>query len=237
MIGGLAMKKVTLTKKLLLPIGIFCFTMLMPLPGTYNTAQAASSVSTDQSTEEKQSEVKLNVKKKSLVEDTSYNLVLYNLQDSYKVAFKSSDSDIASVDKDGVVTAVKVGEATITVTVKDGSKTIQTLTCDIVVGVAAQTIKFNASSSITLVVGKSSLLDTIITPNNTVEEPKFSSKEPSIATVSSSGRITAKSAGTTYIFGTLANGQYARITVTVVEEEVTPSPSPTPTLSAAPSSK
>lgn len=227
MIGGLAMKKVTLTKKLLLPFGIFCLTMLIPLPGTYNTAQAASSVSTDQSTEEKQSEVKLNVKKKSLVEDTSYNLVLYNLQDSYKVSFKSSDNEIASVDKDGVVTAVKVGEATITVTVKDGLKTIQTLTCDIKVGVAAQTIKFNASS-ITLVVGKSTLLDTIITPNNTVEEPMFSSKETSIATVSSSGRITAKSAGITYIFGTLANGQYARIAVTVVEEDTTPTPTPTP---------
>lgn len=220
--GGLAMKKVTFSPKLSLPLWILCFTLLIPLPGSYNTAKAGT-VSTSSTTEEKQPEVKLNVKKKSLVTDTSYTLALYNLSDSYKVSFKSSDSDIASVDKNGVVTALKVGDATITVTVRDGLKTVQTLTCDITVGVPAVSIKFS-KTSITLVVGKSSLLESIISPNNTVEEAKFSSMDPSIATVSSSGRITAKSVGSTHIFGTLANGQFARISVTVVEEDVTPTP-------------
>lgn len=222
MIGGLAMKKVITSKKFLTAFWILCFTLLIPLPGTYNTAQA-STVSTSSTTEEKQSEIKLNVKKKSLVTDSSYTLVLYNLKDSYKVTFKSSDSSIASVDKNGVVTGIASGDATITVTVKDGSKTIQTLTCDITVGVPAVDISFT-SQSITLVVGKSSLLETILTPNNTVEEAKFSSKDTSIATVSSSGRITAKSVGTTYIFGTIATGKYAMIQVTVVEETTTPTP-------------
>lgn len=224
--GGLAMKKVNLFKKLSIAFWILCFTLLIPLPGTFKAASART-VSTNSATEEKPSEVKLNVKKKSLVTDTSYTLVLYNLSDAYKVSFKSSDSDIASVDKHGEVTALKVGEATITVTVKDGLKTVQTLTCDITVGVPAVSIKFS-KASITLVVGKSSLLESIISPNNTVEEAKFSSADPTIATVSSSGRITAKSVGTTYVFGTLANGQFARISVTVVEEDVTPAASPTP---------
>ena len=222
------MKKVIPSKKLLLPFWFFCFTLLIPLPGTYNTAKAGT-VSTSSTTEEKQSEIKLNVKKKSLVKDDSYTLVLYNLSDSYKVSFKSSDSDIASVSQDGVVTALKVGEATITVTIKDGMKTVQTLTCDITVGVPAVSIIFS-KTSVTLVVGKSYLLETIITPNNTVEEAKFSSLDPSIATVSSSGRITAKSVGTTSIFGTLANGKYAKITVTVIEDQVTPTATPSQAL-------
>ena len=170
------------------------------------------------SAEEKQPDIKLNVKKKSLVTDTSYSLVLYNMKDSYKASFKSNNSDIASVDKDGVVKAKSVGEATITVTIKSGSKTIDTLTCDITVGVPAISILFtNSKSGISLTVGKSSLLDYIITPNTTVEEAKFSSSDPSIATVSSNGRVTGKSAGSTYIFATLSNGQYARIAVTVEE--------------------
>lgn len=230
------MKKVIPCKKVFLPFWLLCFALLIPLPGTYNTANA-STVSTNLSTEEKQSDIKLNVKKKTLVKNTSYTLVLYNLKDSYKVSFKSSDSSIASVEKDsGVVTAVERGEATITVTVKDGSKTIQTLTCDITVGVPAVGISCSQSSTgITLVIGKSSLLDTILTPNTTVEEAKFSSKDNSIATVSSSGRVTAKSAGTTYIFGTIGNGQFVKIEVTVVEEEPTSTPTATPSSIPTPS--
>lgn len=214
------MKKVKIQRKLSIPFWILCLTLLIPLPGTYATTKAAN-VSASSMTEDKQSEVKLNVKKKSLVIDTSYALVLYNLNDSYKVSFKSSDNDIASVDKNGLVTACKVGEATITVTVKDGLKVVQTLTCDITVGVPAVSIKFN-KFTLTLSVGKSALIESIISPHNTVEEAKFSSMDPTIATVSSSGRITAKSTGSTYIFGTLANGQFARVLLTVVDEDSTP---------------
>ena len=226
------MNKENLGSKLLLTIFLLCFTLIIPLPGVYGTVSAGTVNSTN-STEDKEPEIKLNVKQKTLVKDTSYSLVLYNLSDSYKVNFKSSDNDIASVDKTGVVTAVQTGEATITVTIKDGLKTVESLTCDITVGMPAVSIKFNCKSNITLVVGKSSLLETILTPNNTVEEPKFSSMDPSIATVSSSGRITAKSVGTTYVFGTLGNGQFARISVSVIEEEVVPTDSPTPTLPEA----
>lgn len=229
MIGGLAMKKGTYATKAILSLCLVCFTLLIPLLIPCKTIFAASVVTPPLATEEKTSVVKLNVKKKSLVTDTSYRLVLYNLKDSYKVSFKSSDTDIASVDKEGVIEALKVGEATITVTVKENSKTIQTLTCEIKVGVPAASIIFKSSSSITLALGKSTLLETIITPNNTVEIPKFSSSDPSVATVSSSGRITAKSAGTTYIYGTLANGQFAKILVKVTEEDVTSGTTVTPT--------
>lgn len=221
------MKKDKWCKKLSFSFFILCFTLLIPLPWNCNTVKAES-ISNSSYTEDKQPEVKLNVKKKSLVKGTSYTLVLYNLSDSYKVSFKSNDSDIASVDKDGVVSATNYGDATITITIRDGSKTIQTLTCDITVGVPAVSIMFKDNnkdkSGITLTVGKSSLLETIISPNNTVEEAKFSSSDSSVATVSSNGRVTAKSTGTAYIFGTLANGKFARILITVVSDDTTVQP-------------
>ena len=47
-----------------------------------------------------------------------------------KVAWKSSDAAVATVDANGKVTGVKAGEATITVTTEDGGKTA---TCKVTV--------------------------------------------------------------------------------------------------------
>ena len=60
----------------------------------------------------------------------------------------------------------------------------------------------------------------ILKPNNTVEEAKFSSNDTSIATVSVGGRITAKSAGVTYVFASIDNGKYDVCKVTVTEEDL-----------------
>ena len=218
------MKSVNRSTRIHKILWILCFTLLIPLLWSNTRVTAASNntvYASEKNSDKKTPDVKLNVKKKSIVVDNCYTLVLYNCKDEYKTSFRSSDTDIVTVDREGVVSAKKVGEATITVTVKLGSKTVQTLTCDITVGVPAISIVFtNSKSGIVLVNGKSSLLDFSIAPSNTVEQPKFSSKDTTIATVSSSGRVTAKSVGTTYIFAELANGQYARILVTVIEDEV-----------------
>ena len=53
--------------------------------------------------------------------------------DNKSVTWKSSDDKIATVDKDGKVTAVAIGKATITVTTEDGGKTA---TCVVTVDAA-----------------------------------------------------------------------------------------------------
>ena len=203
-------KVLSLRRVLFVFCSVLFFTVLIPLPGVNKVYAGVT-------TNDEKSDIKLNVKKKVLVIDSSYTLVLYNTSNSHKISFKSSDSDIASVNSKGVVSAKDIGDATITVTVKHGFKTVTTLTCDITVGPAAVDIKIKGKE-IKLTVGNSTTLDTILTPNNTVEEIKFSSSDPSVATVSSSGRITAKSAGTTYIFGSIRNGKFDKILVTVTEE-------------------
>ncbi|BCN32159.1 Ig-like domain-containing protein [Anaeromicropila herbilytica] len=142
---------------------------------------------------------KLNVNSKSLIVDTTYSLKLYNVE-GYKVIFKSDDSNIASVNDDGLIEAKKNGETYISVIIRDGSKTVDTLKCTITVGPAAKSIVFSQKGDILISVNKKKYLKVILIPNNTIEEADFSSSDPSIVTVDSNGKITAVSKGTAYIY-------------------------------------
>jgi uncharacterized protein YjdB len=164
-----------------------------------------------------QSDIKLNVKNLALVKDTSYELKVYNISDDHKVTYKTSNSDIAEVNDKGNITALGFGDATITVTVKDGFKTIASLECQVKVGPPAFSIVLTRSE-ITLAVGRKTNLTAILKPNNTVEEAKFSSNDPSIASVSIGGKVTAKSTGVTYVFASLGNGKFDLCKITVVEK-------------------
>lgn len=186
---------------------------------SFNTNKAfASETTSANTTNDKQLEIKLNVKSKSIVKEKSYNLRVYNVLENHKISYKSSDSAIASVDEHGVVTGVDYGSATITVTVKEGSKTVATLTCDITVGPPAISVKLT-KTDLFMVVGKKTTLKTILQPYNTVEEIKFISNDASIVTVSPGGRITANAEGATHIFAMIDNGKYDTCKVTVLSEE------------------
>lgn len=167
---------------------------------------------------ETQAEIKLNVKTKALVKDTKYTLKVYNLSGNQKASFKSSDSSIASVDEEGVVCGIANGTAVITVTVKDGLKTVASLTCEVTVGPPAISVKWT-KSEIVLAVGKRMTLKTILLPYNTAEAVKFYSSDTEIATVTSTGKITAKSEGDTYVFAMIDNGKFDFCKVTVVDQD------------------
>jgi len=208
-----AMKN-SILKKCLLALGLYLFfTVILPIPVTGNNIIAkASSVENEQNT------IKLNVSSKSLVKDSTYTLKIYNISDSHKVSYKSDSTSIATVDDKGSITAVDFGTAIITVTVKDGFKTIATLQCEITVGPPAISIVLT-KTDVVLTVGDRMTLIPILKPNNTVEEAKFSSNDPSVARVSIGGRITARKAGVTYVFASIGNGKYDMCKVTVVEKE------------------
>lgn len=147
---------------------------------------------------EKNEEYRLNLKSITLVKSKSYQLKVYNLGDNAKVSFKSSDSEIASVNDDGVVLANKVGTTTITVTIKDGNGQTP-LTCDVTVGPPAFSVKFT-KSRIIMGLGTTDFFNVILKPSNTAEVAKFSSYDSSIVNVSPGGRITANKLGLTYLF-------------------------------------
>lgn len=165
----------------------FIFSLLISLSGiNTKTAMALSE------------DYRLNLKSVTLVKGKSYPLKVYNLPDNAHVSFKSDDKEIASVNDDGIITANKVGKTIVRAYVKDGTNDIE-LPCEVTVGPPAFSIKLTKSR---LIIGldKSDFLNAILKPTNTVEVPRFSSKDQAIASVSAGGRVTARAFGLTYVF-------------------------------------
>lgn len=208
----------TFYKRCIIVLGFVFFFALFSARGPVDTAFSKEIADTAEPQTETQAEIKLNVKTKALVKDTKYTLKVYNLSENQKASFKSSDSSIASVDDEGVVCGIANGTAVITVTVKDGLKTVTTLTCDVTVGPPAISVKWT-KPEVVLTVGGRTTLKTILLPYNTAEAVKFYSSDTEIATVTSTGKITAKSEGSTYVFAMIENGKYDFCKVIVVDKD------------------
>ena len=164
---------------------------------------------------------KLNVKSKAIVKGKDYALKVYNLSETQTVTFTSEDEKIASVNKEGLVTALSIGTTVVTVTIEDSEIAEPVmLQCKITVGPPALFVMLSRQQA-DLVVGQRAIMYWLIAPLNTAELPKFSSSNPEVASVSAGGIVTAKSAGTAYIFAQLDNGLFSacRISVTEAVEE------------------
>ncbi|MDO5541512.1 MAG: Ig-like domain-containing protein [Eubacteriales bacterium] len=130
-----------------------------------------------------------------------------------KVKWSSSNKSVVSVTSKGKLTAKKSGQATITATVKVGSLSAKA-SCK--VKVTEPSIKLN-KTSLSLKVGETTTLKA--TTKNTTGKISWKSSKSSVASVSSSGTITAKKAGTATITATI-NGKTAKCKVTVKKAPV-----------------
>ena len=124
------------------------------------------------------------------------------------VTWVSSDSEVATVDANGKVTAVKAGNATITVSVD--SNPALTDTCEVTV--TDQTYSVTgvalAPDKATLNVGETQELTAVIAPSNaTNKNVTWVSSDTSVATVEN-GVVTAVGKGTATITVTTADGGY-----------------------------
>lgn len=173
------------------------------------------------STENGQNDIKLNVNSKSLITGSTYSLKVYNLSNNHKVHFKSEDSSIVSVNKDGEITGEADGKTTIIVTVKNGFWKVATFECTVTVGPPAASVTFS-KDELTIGVGKRRNLFVFLKPKNTVEDAKFSSSNESIAKVTSNGRVIAVSPGKATITATIANGGSHTCTIIVVNNSTDP---------------
>lgn len=149
--------------------------------------------------EEEKTEYELNTTQMNLKVDASDSvfIITYDPDLENYVTYTSSKRSVASVDMDGIVTAHKNGTATISVTAPDGS----VLKCKVQVGPKNLIKKISASvSSKRIKKGKSYTLKTKITPSNaTIKKLSYTSSNTKVASVNSSGKITAKNKGTCYI--------------------------------------
>ena len=140
--------------------------------------------------------------------------------DNRKVTWSSDKTEIATVDGAGKVTAVKAGEAVVTVTTEDGGKTA---TCKVTVkakAVPVTGVEVNPWAVTLSVRGTSKLSYTIRPADATNQNVKWESESPSVATVDSEGNVQGVAAGTAKICVTTEDGGFkSYCTVTVKKAE------------------
>ena len=130
----------------------------------------------------------------------------------YKTITWSSDNEsIATVDSNGVVTAVAAGSANITATASGKSDSVK-------VTVVVPITDFTTPEASKTILRKSSTtISTTITPSDTTEDTTitWTSSNESVATVDSNGKVTGVAEGTATITGTLPNNMKVQVAVTV----------------------
>ena len=137
------------------------------------------------------------------------------------VTWSSDHEAIATVDQNGTVTARRGGQATITVTTADGSKTATcTVNVRVHIGVPVQSVGLN-NSTLELSEGEGAQLTAHFNPENATNKTvTWTSDNPKIVTVDG-GKVTAVSAGTATITVTTEDGNHkATCTVTVIPKTV-----------------
>lgn len=126
--------------------------------------------------------------------------------DETAITYTSSNSSVATVDSNGVVTAVANGSATITAKCGDYSVTCGTIT--VVTPLASVSLDKTSAT-----IHKGAELQLTATPNanvsNSVEYTWTSSNE-NVATVNDSGKVTATSVGTSVITVTATDGTFTK---------------------------
>ena len=197
-------------KSLLKGLFIFGLVLFLGVSLPYNNMLTAYAADETQ-------DIKLNVNSQTIVKGKNFSLYVYNLNEGQTITFVSSDPAIASVNESGIVTGNMVGTATILVTVTENENTVDLLSCDIKVGPPAISVQFSRLE-LELIVGQKVTLERFVLPLTAVENPKFSSYDRAIATVSAGGRVTAKAEGSTYIFAQLDNGRFAVCKVYIFPE-------------------
>ena len=153
--------------------------------------------------------VKLNKSETNLLvsgNETLTATVLPEDATNQNVTWKSDKPEIATVDANGKVTAVKVGEATITVTTEDGGKTA---TCKVTVSetsVAVTGVTLNKTETSIFVGGSETLTATVAPADATNQKVTWKSSDAAVASVDANGKVTGVKAGEATITVTTEDG-------------------------------
>lgn len=133
------------------------------------------------------------------------------------ITWSTNDSAIATVDDDGMVTAIQAGVATITATTVDGGFTSFT-----VVTVEANTIAVTGisttPSSLELIEGETFEISAIVTPADAKNTSVvWNSSDPQVALVDDNGKVIALKAGSAVIRATTEDGNFESATAILVQ--------------------
>lgn len=126
------------------------------------------------------------------------------IADNTTVEWSSSDPKIASIDKNGAVTANKEGTVTITAKSADGSEIEKTV--KLTVAPLVSSVKID-KTSLTLTQGSRYTFKLTFTPSNVFTKAmKWTTSDKNIATVDGNGTVKAQKIGSATITGTTTDG-------------------------------
>ncbi len=136
------------------------------------------------------------------------------------VTFSSNATSVATVSSEGIITGIAAGNARITATAEAANSGTVTAYVDITVtAIAVSSVSVSPASASIAVDATQQLTATISPSNATNKNVTWTSDATSVATVSSTGLVTAKAAGTATITVTSAadNTKKATATITVTD--------------------
>ena len=198
--------------------------------GTMKALKAGKATITVTSASNKKVTKKVKVTVKNLVRNTTEDKVVIPLdkKKSFKMSlavkasnltFSSSRRSVATVSTRGIVKAKKTGTAKITVKGKKGA--VKGAKQTVTVYVAKKSVKsvsLNARKKV-LNPGKTFTLKTKVNPSKAANVVTFRSSRPSVATVSSRGKVRAKKTGTARIIVTTVDGKKKAVCTIVVKKK------------------
>ena len=184
-----------------------------------STIESSTEPTTTETTEVKVSSIKLNATSKTLYNGKSTTLkatVFPTNATNKSLTWKSSNTKVATVDKNGKVKALKVGNAIITATSTDGSNV--SAQCKIKVVQRVTKIKLNKSIINLSKKGKTAKLKATVLPNNAYNKSvTWKSNNTKVVTVDRNGKIKATTnKGTTYVNAIAKDGRKIRTRILVV---------------------
>ena len=137
-----------------------------------------------------------------------------------RMLWASSNPAVATVDANGLVTGLAPGSATITVRPADGSAARATLSVTVIEIVPIQTITINTVLTDGMAVDERLLIDYSVTPALASKQlVTFSSSDETVATVTTTGVITALKVGQAVITITSADGGNIKATLNIDVKE------------------
>lgn len=128
----------------------------------------------------------------------------------YTLTWSISDKYVATISQDGLLTGKSAGAADLKVKADNGVYAM----LRVVVSEPKPTSVSVSPSSVTLTEGQSRYLTATVYPSNASQLVTWTSSTANIASVSSSGKVTAVNAGTAIITAKTSNGKSATCTVT-----------------------
>lgn len=136
------------------------------------------------------------------------------------VTWSSNNTSVATVSSDGTVTAKSVGTTTITCITQDGAKKATCIVSVQNTAIAVTGVSID-KTTMNLLVGNTGTLHATIYPSNASNQSvTWLSSNTSVATVSSSGVVTAKAVGSVVITVKTNNNCTAKCSVSVSNSDV-----------------